>query len=105
MTMLSSRIVGTGRAVPDRVLTNLELETMVDTSDEWIRQRTGIHERRILEPGAAASDLATEAGRRACAAADISPALLDAIVVATVTRDTPVPSCAVYVQHKLGAKD
>lgn len=100
---LSSRIAGTGRALPERVLTNMQIEQLVNTTDEWIKRRTGIRERRILEPEAATSDLATEAGVLACAAAEISPATLDAIIVATVTADHPVPSCAVYVQRKLGA--
>ena len=76
---------------------------MVDTSDEWIVSRTGIRERHILDPSLAASDLATEAGRKACAAAGVSPAEIDCIIVGTVTGDCPFPSTAVFVQKKLGA--
>jgi 3-oxoacyl-[acyl-carrier-protein] synthase-3 len=101
--MIRSQIFGTGRALPSRVLTNLELEKTVDTSNDWIVERTGIRERRILEPGLAASDLATEAARNACQAAGWDPATLDCIIVGTVTPDSPLPSAAVRVQQKLGA--
>jgi 3-oxoacyl-[acyl-carrier-protein] synthase-3 len=85
------------------VLTNAELEKMVDTSDAWIVERTGIRERRILDDSRANSDLAAEAARVACAQADLDPSRLDAIIVATVTPDVPTPATAVYVQEKLGA--
>jgi 3-oxoacyl-[acyl-carrier-protein] synthase-3 len=98
-----TRIAGTGRACPEQVLTNDALSTRVDTSDAWIRTRTGIGERRILEEGRTTSDLAAEAGRRACETAEIDPATLDCIVVATVTPDMPMPAVAVTVQEKLGA--
>jgi 3-oxoacyl-[acyl-carrier-protein] synthase-3 len=101
---MRSRIVGTGRALPDRVLTNHDLERMVDTSDAWIVERTGIKERRILDKELATSDLATLAGKRACEQAGIDPATIDCIIVGTVTPDTPFPATAVYVQQKLGAK-
>ncbi|MBI3544635.1 MAG: ketoacyl-ACP synthase III [Deltaproteobacteria bacterium] len=100
--MIRSRIHGTGRALPARILTNDELARTVDTSDEWIRERTGIRERRILDAGLAASDLAAEAARNACEAAGWDPATLDCIIVATVTPDSPLPSTAVRVQQKLG---
>jgi 3-oxoacyl-[acyl-carrier-protein] synthase III len=99
-----SRIAGTGRGVPEKVLTNADLEKMVDTSDAWIVERTGIRERRILDKTLATSDLATEAGRRACQAAGIDPATIDCIIVGTVTPDHPFPATAVYVQKKLGAQ-
>ena len=101
--MISARIIGTGRGVPTRVMTNAELSKMVDTSDSWIVERTGIRERHILEPSLAASDLATEAGRNACRAAGVDPATVDCIIVGTVTPDCPFPSTATFVQKKLGA--
>jgi 3-oxoacyl-[acyl-carrier-protein] synthase III len=99
-----SRIVGTGRGIPEKVLTNSDLEKMVDTSDTWIVERTGIRERRILDKSKATSDLATEAGLKACQAAGIEPASIDCIIVGTVTPDHPFPATAVYVQKKLGAR-
>jgi 3-oxoacyl-[acyl-carrier-protein] synthase III len=101
--MISARIIGTGRGVPTRVVTNADLSKMVDTSDSWIVERTGIRERHILEPGLAASDLATEAGRNACRAAGVDPSTIDCIIVGTVTPDCPFPSTATFVQKKLGA--
>jgi 3-oxoacyl-[acyl-carrier-protein] synthase III len=103
MTM-RSRIAGTGRAVPDKVLTNHDLSKMVDTNDEWIQARTGIRERRILEEGRTTSDLAALAGQRACATAEISPSELDCIIVATISPDMPMPAVAVTVQQKVGAR-
>ena len=101
--MTQSRIVGTGRSVPPKVLTNEDLARMVDTSDAWIVERTGIRERHILDPSLAASDLATDAGRRACARAGVSPSVVDCIIVGTVTGDCPFPATATFVQKKLGA--
>jgi 3-oxoacyl-[acyl-carrier-protein] synthase-3 len=101
--MLRARIAGTGRATPDKVLTNDDLAKMVATSDEWIRKMTGIGERRILEEGRTTSDLAAEAGRRACETAEISPSEIDCIIVATISPDMPMPAVAVTVQQKLGA--
>ena len=103
--MIRSRIVGTGRAVPTKKLTNDDLSKMVDTSDSWIFERTGIRERHILEPGLAASDLATEAAAKACRAAGIDPAEVDCIIVGTVTGDCPFPATATFVQKKLGARN
>jgi 3-oxoacyl-[acyl-carrier-protein] synthase-3 len=99
----ASRIAGTGRAVPPKVLTNDDLSRMVDTSDAWIVERTGIRERHILDPSLAASDLATEAGRQACRKAGVDPAAVDCIIVGTVTGDCPFPATATFVQKKLGA--
>src|SRR5262249_50545305 len=100
--MMRTRIFGTGRGVPGKGLTNADLERMVDTSDAWIMERTGIRERRILEDGRTTSDLAAEAARNACAAAGWDPKSLECVIVGTVTPDVPMPATAVYVQHKLG---
>ena len=89
--------------VPPRLLTNADLEKMVDTTDEWILQRTGIRQRHIVDPGVATSDLATEASREAIARAGLTPDDIDVIVVGTVTPDMLFPSTACLVQHKLGA--
>jgi 3-oxoacyl-[acyl-carrier-protein] synthase-3 len=96
-------IAGTGRGVPERVLTNADLERMVDTSDAWIMERTGIRERRLIGPGQKTSDLATMAARGACEKAGIDPKTLDCIIVATITPDRPLPCTAVQVQKNLGA--
>ena len=101
--MLRSQIIGIGRALPERILSNTDLEQMVDTSDQWITERTGIKERRILDESLSTSDLATAAARKACESAEIEPSDLDAIIVGTVTPDMQMPATAVYVQHKLGA--
>lgn len=102
-THRAAGIVGTGLGMPERVLTNFDLEKMVDTSDEWIRTRTGIQERRIVRPGEAASDLATPAAQRAMAEAGVTPDEIDLIIVGTVTGDTIFPSTACRVQRRLGA--
>jgi 3-oxoacyl-[acyl-carrier-protein] synthase-3 len=96
-------IAGTGMYVPDRVLTNHDLERMVETSDEWIRDRTGIQERRIAAPEQSSSDLAVIAARRALESAGLTPDDVDQIIVATTTPDRFLPSCACTVQAKLGA--
>jgi 3-oxoacyl-[acyl-carrier-protein] synthase-3 len=100
-----SRIVGTGAYAPERVLTNLELEKMVDTSDQWIIERTGIRERRIARPDETTSDMALAASRRALAAAGLEPKDLDMIVMGTITPDMPMPACAAFLQQKLGITD
>ncbi len=89
--------------VPPRVMTNADLETLVDTTDEWILQRTGIRERHIVDPGVATSDLAAEAARRALDAAHLSATDIDFIVVGTTTPDMIFPSTACLVQNKIGA--
>ncbi|MDD2630728.1 MAG: ketoacyl-ACP synthase III [Limnochordia bacterium] len=99
----SAGILGTGRFVPERVLTNEDLEKMVDTSDEWITTRTGIKERRIAEPEQASSDLAILAARAALKDANIRADQLDLVIVATVTPDHAFPSTASILQNKLGA--
>lgn len=95
-------ITGTGSFTPAYVLTNLELAQRVDTSDEWIRGRTGILERRIAAPNEAASDLAVPAARAALENAGLQPADIDLIIVATMTPDSAAPSTACIVQDKLG---
>ena len=97
-------IIGVGSCTPDRVLTNKDLEQIVDTSDEWITTRTGIKERRIADPNTPASALATEAARRALKDAGIDGTEIDQIIVGTVTGDRPFPSTACLVQDRLGAK-
>ncbi len=92
-----------GTYVPPRLLTNKDLEKMVETSDEWITTRVGIKERHIVDPGVATSDLAVEAAKKALAERGIGPSDLDAILVGTVTPDMAFPSTACLVQHKLGA--
>ncbi|MEW6308151.1 MAG: beta-ketoacyl-ACP synthase III [Bacillota bacterium] len=96
-------IIGLGVAIPEHRLTNAELETMVDTSDEWIVNRTGIRERPIAPPETATSDLATQAAARALADAGLTPADLDLIIVSTVTPDMAFPATACLVQARLGA--
>lgn len=98
-------IAGLGAAVPPKVLTNADLEKMVDTSDEWITQRTGIKERHIVLDGQSTADLATEAAQDALADAGLGPTDLDLIIVATITPEMPFPATACFVQHTLGAKD
>ncbi|MGE0469819.1 MAG: beta-ketoacyl-ACP synthase III [Nitrospira sp.] len=100
---MKARIAGTGSYAPTKVLTNADLERMVATSDEWIRERTGIRERRIAATGEACSDLAVQAGRRALTAAGVAATDLDMILVATCTGDFPLPATACLVQHQLGA--
>ncbi len=106
-TVVSKRvgIVGVGFYVPEKVLTNQDIEKMVDTSDEWIRTRTGILERHIAEKGVGTSDLSAHAARRAMKNAGVSPEAIDLLIVATSTPDMPLPSCACLLQEKIGAKN
>jgi len=97
-----AQVAGVGSFLPDERIPNSYFESLVDTSDEWIRERTGIVARRFAPEGVAASDLATEAARRALETAGASPEQVDLIVCATLTGDTPIPSTAVWVQRKLG---
>lgn len=97
-----SRILGTGGYLPERVLTNADLEKMVDTSDQWIVERTGIRERHLAAEHETTSDLAVAAARQAIAAAGIDVAEIDLIIVATTTPDLIFPSTACLVQNKLG---
>jgi len=99
-----AKISALGTYVPPRVLTNADLEKMVETSNDWILERTGIRERHLVDKGVATSDLAVEAARRALAERGLPPSDMEAIIVATVTPDMLFPSTACLVQHKLGAK-
>ncbi len=99
----SVSIVGTGSYVPDRILTNHDLETMIDTTDEWIVTRTGMKERRIARDGEYTSDMAAAAARHALAAAEVGVDAVDLIIVATITPDMPFPSTACIVQQAIGA--
>ena len=95
-------VVGLGSVLPDRIVPNEEFARLVDTSDEWIRERTGIGERHFAAEGQVTSDLAVAATRTALSSAGISAEQLDLIVCATLTPDTPIPATAVWVQRKLG---
>lgn len=100
--MRGARILGTGRALPSRVVTNAELTTMMDTSEEWIVQRTGIRERRFADPGTGASDLGVQAARAAIERAGLVPQDIQFIVFATLSPDLFFPGSGVFVQEKLG---
>jgi 3-oxoacyl-[acyl-carrier-protein] synthase III len=100
-----SRIISTGSYLPERKLSNNDLAEMVDTSDEWIIERTGIRERRIAGEGQAASDLAYEASKIALERAGLGPDDIDVIIIATVTGDMPFPATACFLQDKLGARN
>ncbi|UCG44509.1 MAG: ketoacyl-ACP synthase III [candidate division WOR-3 bacterium] len=99
----SAYIAGTGFEVPDKVLTNADLQKLVDTSDEWIVERTGMKERRVVSDGQAASDLALAAARKALADSDTQASDIDLIIVGTVTGDMLFPSTSCVLQNKLGA--
>jgi 3-oxoacyl-[acyl-carrier-protein] synthase-3 len=103
MSSYGVTIAGIGSYVPERVLTNAELETMVETTDEWIRTRTGIEERHIARPDEPCSAIACEAAKRALAAANLKPEEIDLILVATFTGDKTLPNTGCYLQHRLGA--
>lgn len=98
------KIIGTGSSVPEAILSNSDLEKMVDTSDEWITSRTGIKERRIADENTAASDVAHGAAEKALKAAGVSPQELDVIIVGTITPDFIFPSTGCVLQSRLGAK-
>jgi 3-oxoacyl-[acyl-carrier-protein] synthase-3 len=98
-----SRITGTGGYLPAKVLTNFDLEKMVETSDEWITSRTGIHTRRIAAPAQACSDLALAAAQRALEMAKVEPKDLDGVFIGTISGDMPFPATATLVQDRLGA--
>ncbi len=104
MENIRSRISGTGHALPERVLTNKDLESMVDTTDEWITTRTGIKERHIAREDECLSKFASEAGRQALDMAGVKAEDLDLIILATVTGDQPIPATSCFVQEMLGAK-
>jgi 3-oxoacyl-[acyl-carrier-protein] synthase-3 len=100
--LIYSRITGTGSYLPERVVSNLELEKLVDTSDEWIRTRTGIERRHIAAEGETTVDLAEKAARRALDAANMNPADVDFIAFGTTTPDLVFPNCGVLLQKRLG---
>ena len=102
--MTRARIIGTGSYLPEKILTNADLEAFLDTSDEWIVSRTGIRERRMAADGECTSDLATHAARRALEMAGVAAEELDLIIVGTITGDFPWPATACLVQHKLGVR-
>jgi len=99
---MHARIIATGSHLPERVLTNKELETLVDTSDEWIQNRTGIRERRVAADGQTTCDLAEQAARKAMSAAGLKPSDIDLLIVGTTTPDLVFPSTACLLQHRLG---
>jgi 3-oxoacyl-[acyl-carrier-protein] synthase-3 len=103
MSLKRSKIISTGRALPEKVLTNFDLEKIVDTNDEWIVKRTGIKSRHIADQNTATSDLAIEASKKAMEKAGITAEEIDLIMVATVTPDMIFPSTACIVQEALGA--
>ena len=100
---LGVKIVGTGSYLPPKVLTNNDLEKMVDTSDEWIVTRTGIHERRIADENTSTADIAAKAAKEALKNGNVDAKELDAIIVATVTADYTFPSTACLIQNEIGA--
>ncbi len=102
MPSLSTVILGTGSYAPERILTNEDLARVVDTSDEWIRTRSGIRERRIAAQNESTSDMGAQAGQRALENAGLAAAEIDLVIVATITPDMPMPATACLIQHKLG---
>jgi len=105
MTLASVHITGIGGYLPERIMTNVELEKLVDTTDDWIRERTGIEQRHIIAADQMTSDMAVEAAKIALADAGITIDDIDALIVATTTPDLIFPSTATVVQSKLGGKD
>ena len=105
MSAPTAVISGTGMSVPDRVMTNHDLEKMVNTSDEWITTRTGISERRIAGAGDSLSQYCVAASRRAFEAAGVTPSEIDLVVLATVTPDMPIPATACTLQYELGCRN
>jgi 3-oxoacyl-[acyl-carrier-protein] synthase III len=99
----ASKIIGTGRALPEKVLTNFDLEKMVDTTDEWIRTRTGIETRHIAADDQFTSDLGSEAAIKAMEDANVSPEEVDTIIFATITGDVGFPATSIFVQKNIGA--
>lgn len=100
--MIYSRIIGTGRCLPEKVLTNADLEKMLDTTDEWIRSRSGIERRHVVSEGEGTTDLCEKAARAALESAGVSPGEVDMIVVGTTTPDQVFPNAGVLLQHRLG---
>ena len=102
---IAAKITGVAGYLPPKVMTNADFEKILDTSDEWIRTRTGIRERHIVEPGKATSDMATEAAKKLLAQTNTDPAEIDLIVLASVTPDMFFPATACLVQERIGAKN
>src|ERR1700682_4580543 len=102
---IAAKITGVAGYVPPRVVTNFDLQKIVDTNDEWIRARTGIRERHYADPGVASSHLGTEAAKKLLAAKGVSPEEIELIVVATVTPDMLFPATACLIEDRLGAKN
>lgn len=102
--MIRARIIGTGSYAPEKVLTNADLSKLVETSDAWITERTGIKQRHIAAEGENTSDMAMRAAVRALEMAGTRAEELDLIIVGTISPDLPMPACAAFLQHKLGAK-
>jgi 3-oxoacyl-[acyl-carrier-protein] synthase III len=100
---MRAHIIGTGSYVPEKVVTNHDLEKLVETTDEWIVDRTGIRERRMAAPGENTSDMALKAAVRALEMASTRANELDLVIVGTITPDMPMPACAAFLAHKLGA--
>ena len=103
--MSSAGILGTGTALPEKVITNHDLEKIVETSDRWIVERTGIKERRQAGPGETTSSLSVQASRKALEMAGITPQELDLIICSTISPDMPLPATASFIQRELGARD
>ena len=97
-----SRIAGTGRYLPEKILTNADLEKMVDTTDEWIRTRTGVERRHVVAPDETTSDMCVEAAKVAMEDAGVEPADIDMVVIGTTSPDLVFPNVATLVQHRLG---
>jgi len=104
-TAPASRILGTGHYLPEKVVTNRDLESVMETSDAWIATRTGIRQRHVAAPEEAASDMATQAAKRALEMAGIAATQLDMIIVGTISGDMPMPSTAMFVQRNIGARN
>ncbi len=100
--MTYSRIAGTGRYLPEKILTNFDLEKMVDTTDEWIRTRTGVERRHCVAPDQTTSDMCVEAARKAMASAGVGPTDIDMVIVGTTSPDLIFPNVGTLVQHRLG---
>ena len=100
--MTYSRIVGTGRYLPERIMTNADLEKIVDTTDEWIRTRTGVERRHVVEPDQTTSDMCVEAAKKAMDAAGVKPQDIDMVITGTTTPDLIFPNISTIIQHRLG---
>jgi 3-oxoacyl-[acyl-carrier-protein] synthase-3 len=100
--MMYSRIVGTGRYLPERVMTNFDLEKIVDTTDEWIRTRTGVERRHVVDPDQTTSDMCCEAAKLAMEDAGVEPGDIDFVITGTTTPDVVFPNISTIIQHRLG---